>query len=93
VSKREAELRSQMEAAAAREDFEEAGRLRDRISLLRGQAEDVEGEIETAGLDRQRPGHMGLGSSQQRVTPPSGWKPPPKPDPMTRGRSRPRRSR
>ena len=55
-----------------------------------------EGEFENAeeaeaadfsGLDRQQPGAMGLGSSQQRVTPPSGWKPPPKPDLMTSGRA------
>jgi hypothetical protein len=85
------ELRLRMEAAAAAMDFEEASRLRDRISLLRGAGEAVaDGEIDTAGLDRQQPGRMGLGTSQQRMTPPPGWKPPRKPDPMTRGRSRPR---
>jgi hypothetical protein len=42
----------------------------------------------TAGLKRQQPGAMGLGTSQQKVTPPAGWKPPPKPDPMTKGRPR-----
>ena len=83
----EAELRAAMEAAAAREDFEEAGRLRDRISLLRGGAKDA--DVDTSGLDRQQPGRMGLGSSRQEVTPPAGWKPPLKPDAMTRGRSRP----
>ena len=74
-------------------DFEEASRLRDQISLLRGQGDDaaVE-EIDPTGLERQQPGRMGLGTSQQRVTPPAGWKPPRKPDPMTRGRSRGRRS-
>jgi len=84
------DLRRQMEAAAARQDFEEASRLRNRISLLRGGASATEA-IDTAGLERQQPGRMGLGTSQQRVTPPAGWKPPPKPDPMTRGRSRPKR--
>ena len=82
----EAELRAAMEAAAAREDYEEAGRLRNLISLLRGG-----GEVETvdpSGLERQQAGRMGLGSSRQRVTPPPGWVPPKKPDPMTRGRSR-----
>ena len=80
-------LRRQMEAAAARQDFEEAGRLRNRISLLRGGASETEA-VDTAGLDRQQPGRMGLGTSQQRVTPPAGWTPPRKPDPMTRQHSR-----
>jgi len=39
------------------------------------------------GLTRQAPGAMGLGTSQQRMVPPTGWHPPPKPDPMTAGRS------
>ena len=82
------QLRLRMEAAAAAMDFEEASRLRDRISLLRGADEDAPAEIDTTGLERQQPGRMGLGTSQQRVTPPRGWKPPKKPDPMTRGRSR-----
>ena len=78
-----------MEAAAAVLDFEEAARLRNRLSLLRGGASpaDVEG-VDTSGLDRQEPGRMGLGTSRQRVEPPPGWKPPPKPDPMTRGKSK-----
>ena len=84
-------LRLEMEAAAAALDFEAAGRLRDRISLLRGGAEaDDAAAADTAGLVRQQPGAMGLGSSQQRMTPPAGWTPPRKPDPMTRGRSRKR---
>ena len=82
------ELRRKMEAAAAAMDFEEASRLRDRISLLRGAEPDAEAEIDTSGLERQQPGRMGLGTSQQRMTPPPGWTPPKKPDPMTRGRSR-----
>ncbi len=82
------ELRLRMEAAAAAMDFEEASRLRDRISLLRGAEPDADSEIDTSGLERQQPGRMGLGTSQQRMTPPPGWKPPKKPDPMTRGRSR-----
>lgn len=82
-----------MEAAAAAMDFEEAGRLRDRISLLRGADADAETEIDTAGLERQQPGRMGLGTSQQAMTPPKGWKPPRKPDAMTTARSRPRGAR
>ncbi|MBB3473162.1 UvrB/UvrC motif-containing protein [Sphingomonas sp. BK345] len=87
-----AELYAAMEAAAAALDFEEARRLRDRITLLRGGAsmEDA-AAADLSGLARQRPGAMGLGTSQQRVTPPPGWTPPPRPDPMTRGRGTRRR--
>ncbi|MBP2275283.1 MULTISPECIES: UvrB/UvrC motif-containing protein [Sphingomonas] len=86
-----ADLQARMEAAAAALDFEEARRLRDRISLLRGGADaEAAQAADTAGLTRQQPGAMGLGSSQQRLTPPPGWTPPPKPDPMTQGRSRKR---
>ena len=77
-------LRLEMEAAAAALDFETARRLRDRISLLRAGGEDVD----PTGLERQRPGAMGLGTSQSRVVPPEGWVKPAKPDPMTRNRGR-----
>jgi|UniRef100_UPI0035CAC44A hypothetical protein len=84
-------IRLAMEAAADALDFEEARRLRDRLALLRGGAsETAAAAAETEGLVRQQPGAMGLGTSQQRMTPPPGWKKPPKPDPMTRGRSRKR---
>lgn len=83
------QLQARMAAAAAGLHFEEARRLRDRIALIRGGASIDEAEAaDTAGLRRQQPGAMGLGTSQQKVTPPPGWKPPLKPDPMTRGRSR-----
>eukprot|EP01035_Chromulina_nebulosa_P001038 gene1038-biopygen881 len=89
-----AALRARMEAAAAAMDFEEARRLRDLLSLMRGGASRAEAEAsDTAGLTRQQPGRMGLGTSQQRMTPPPGWTPPAKPDPMTRQRSKPRRPR
>jgi hypothetical protein len=82
-------LRRRMEIAAHAMDFEEAQRLRDRINLIRGGASTEEAEeADTSGLTRQTPGAMGLGTSQQRVTPPPGWTPPRKPDPMTRGHSR-----
>ena len=77
-------LRLEMEAAAAALDFETAGRLRDRISLLPSGGEDVD----PAGLERQRPGALGLGTSQSRVVPPEGWVKPVKPDPMTKRRGR-----
>ncbi|BCA63861.1 excinuclease ABC subunit B [Sphingomonas sp. HMP9] len=78
------DLRRQMEAAAAAMDFETASRLRDQISVLRGGGK----EADTVGLTRQQPGAMGLGTSQQRMTPPPGWVKPKKPDPMTKGRKR-----
>lgn len=78
------QLRQRMEAAAAAMDFEEAGRLRDQLSILRGADGGTNPEeIDTSGLRRQQPGSMGLGTSQQRMTPPPGWKRPPKPDLMT----------
>ncbi|MDY7523009.1 excinuclease ABC subunit B [Sphingomonas sp. AAP5] len=84
-------VRIEMEAAAEALDFEQARRLRDRLALLRGGASAEEAaEAETVGLIRQQPGAMGLGTSQQRMTPPPGWKKPVKPDPMTKGRSRKR---
>jgi len=83
------DLHKLMEAAAAAMDFEEARRLRDRINLMRGGATRDEAEqVDTSGLARQQPGAMGIGTSQQRMTPPAGWKPPRKPDPMTKGSSR-----
>jgi len=81
-------LQKRMQAAVADLDFEEARRCRDQINLLRGgAAPDKAEQADLSGIERQRPGAMGLGTSQQRMTPPPGWKPPPKPDPMTKGRS------
>lgn len=77
-----------MEAAARDLNFEEAKRCRDRISLMRGGATAVDAaQVDLSGLDRQKPGAMGLGTGQPRMTPPPGWQPPPKPDPMTSGRA------
>lgn len=78
------QLRLMMEAAAADEDYELAARLRDRLSIARGLDAGEEVEADTSGLKRQQPGSMGIGTSRQRVTPPAGWKPPPKPDLMTK---------
>lgn len=81
------ELRRRMDAAAAALDFEEASRLRDKISLLRGRPDiEADQEIDTSRLRRQVPGRMGLGTSDQAMTPPPGWEPPKRPDPMTTGR-------
>ncbi|QNN66120.1 UvrB/UvrC motif-containing protein [Sphingomonas rhizophila] len=82
------ELRRKMEKAALALDFEEAKRCRDQIAILRGGAtiDDLE-QADFNGLERQKPGAMGLGTSQQKLKPPPGWKRPSKPDPMTTGRS------
>lgn len=86
------ELRRSMEGAAARGDFEIAAQLRDRISLMRVRLPfSLADDFDPSGLDRQKPGAMGLGTSQQKVTPPPGWIAPRKPDPMTSGKARPRR--
>ena len=82
-------LRLAMEAAADCGDFETAANLRDRISLLRNApAGERAVDFDPAGLVRQAPGVMGLGTSRQRTSAPPGWTPPRKPDPMTTGRSR-----
>jgi len=81
-------LQQQMDDAVAALDFEKAARCRDRISAMRGGATAAEAEAARfEGLTRQAPGAMGLGTSQQRMVPPAGWHPPPKPDPMTARRS------
>ncbi len=86
------ELQRAMDDAAAQGDFEKAAQLRDRISLLRGvPAGTPAQEVDPSGLVRQQPGAMGLGTSRQQVNPPRGWKPPKKPDSMTKGRRRGRK--
>jgi hypothetical protein len=93
MSEKLGELHRRMEAAAAALDYEEARRLRDRINLIRGGADQAAAAAaDTSGLERQQPGAMGLGTSQQRAETPPGWTPPPRPDPLTKGRSRRRRS-
>ena len=83
------DLQREMATAVEALDFEEAGRLRDRINLMRGGADFGEAaEADTSGLVRQQPGAMGLGTSRQRPVLPPGWKPPPKPDLMTSGKKR-----
>lgn len=69
-------LERRMAEAVATEDFEAAARLRDRIAV----AKATNGE---PLFQRQTPGRMGLGTDQQVMAPPKGWKPPNKPDLMT----------
>jgi hypothetical protein len=70
-------LHRRMAEAAAAEDFEAAARLRDRIAAMKVKAS---GE---SLFRRQVPGRMGLGTDQQVMAPPKGWKPPKKPDLLT----------
>ena len=78
-------LERRMAEAVAAEDFEAAARLRDRIAAHKaGGGESM--------FRRQTPGRMGLGTDQQILAPPKGWKPPKKPDLMT-SNTKPRRGR
>jgi hypothetical protein len=76
-------LERRMAEAVAAEDFETAARLRDRIAALKA---------DPSLFRRQVPGRMGLGTDQQVMAPPEGWKPPKKPDLMT-ANTKPRRGR
>ena len=69
------DLERRMREAAEAGDFETAALLRDSIARIRS-AE--------SGLTEQKPGKMGLGSSQERYKT-SGKPLPKKPDPMTSG--------
>ncbi|TVV69886.1 UvrB/UvrC motif-containing protein [Sphingomonas solaris] len=87
-----AALERAMADAAASGDYERAAILRDQIHAARNGGTPVETGSGLAGLTRQQPGAMGLGTSQQRAEPPPGWVRPKKPDPMTRGTSRRKRA-
>ncbi|MGN6158281.1 MAG: UvrB/UvrC motif-containing protein [Devosia sp.] len=66
------ELTSQMLKAAEDENFELAARLRNQIDELKGPS-----------VRKPPPGQMGLGTNIPVAAPPSGWRRPKKPDPMT----------
>ena len=70
------DLERRMAEAAEAGDLETAGLLRDAIARIRS------GE---SNLREQRPGKMGLGSSQERYAPDPKRPLPKKPDPMTAG--------
>lgn len=74
-----AELRARMAKAIEAQDFETAAALRDAIARL---------ESGDSKLREQRPGQMGLGSSQEDYVTEGRRPPPQKPDPMTRGHSK-----
>ena len=76
-----AALRERMATAIADEDFEAAAELRDALHRLGGPEAAV---LPGSRLRRQEPGKMGLGTDLPAHVPPKGWKPPKRPDPMTR---------
>ncbi len=69
-------LERRMAQAVAADDYETAASLRDRIAALKAKGGETM-------FRRQTPGRMGLGTDQQVMAPPKGWKPPKKPDLMT----------
>ncbi|MDO9334823.1 MAG: excinuclease ABC subunit B [Caulobacteraceae bacterium] len=75
-----ATFRDQLDRALETGDTDRAAALRERLEALEGGA--------TSYLRPQRPGAMGLGTSDEVPRRPVGWKPPKKPDPMTTGTSR-----
>lgn len=72
-------LAAQMQAAAAAGEFERAAKLRDDLRAL---------EYDPSEIHAQVPGAMGIGTQHPKPERPPNWKPPKKPDPMTRGRKR-----
>ena len=83
-----ARLTTEMAAAAQAQDFERAAALRNEIAVRRQAAGGDAADADFAGLKRQQPGAMGIGSERPKRDAPEGWKPPKKPDPMTKGRNR-----
>lgn len=84
------ELEAQMAQAVAAEDFETAAVLRNQIRDLAGQ--QTTGNAEAPVVRQPPPGQMGLGTHIPVAAPPSGWRKPKKPDPMTNN-FKPRRGR
>ncbi|WP_310540667.1 UvrB/UvrC motif-containing protein [Phenylobacterium sp.] len=74
MAKTIAELQRAMAQAMDHEEYELAAKLRDQIAAL----------TPGSGIRIQQPGQMGLGTDTQAVRAPKGWKPPPKPNLMTR---------
>ena len=78
-----ATFQEQLDRAEAAGDGDRAEALRLRLAELEAGADTY--------LTAQRPGAMGLGTSDEVPRRPAGWKPPKRPDPMTTGNSRRRR--
>jgi hypothetical protein len=72
IERKIAELSIAMAAAAAAEDFEGAAALRNAIEAVTGET-----------VRQPPPGQLGLGTNIPVAAPPSGWKRPQRPDPMT----------
>ncbi|UZK64797.1 UvrB/UvrC motif-containing protein [Sphingomonas sp. M1-B02] len=84
-----AELERAMHEAAERDDFEAAAALRNRLAVVRaGGGDPAADEGDFAGLKRQQPGAMGIGTQHPKPAPPAGWKKPVKPSPMTANTAR-----
>ena len=79
IERKIAVLTAEMQRAAQAEDFETAARLRNEIAALRG-----EGEGGSPLVRKPPPGEMGLGGDMPVVARPKDWRPPRKPDLMTR---------
>lgn len=77
------EVERAMLEAADRNDFEAAAALRNQLLVLRQAGEEDGGDGDYAGLKRQQPGAMGIGTQHPHPAAPAGWKPPRKPSPMT----------
>lgn len=78
INRRIEALTAEMLKAAEAENYETAARLRNEIAALKGEAEG-------SPLVRQPPpGEMGLGTHLPVAARPRNWRPPRKPDPMTR---------
>ena len=74
-------LTAEMHAAAAAGAFERAAKLRDTLRAL---------DFDPSEIHAQVPGAMGIGTQHPKPERPLGWKPPKKPDPITKGRKNPR---
>jgi hypothetical protein len=87
INRRIEELTRQMAEAVDAEDFERAARLRDELSVLKGEATagNATGRNASPLVRQPPPGQMGLGTNVPVAAPPKGWTRPRKPDPMTRG--------
>ena len=72
-------LEAQMHAAAAAGEYERAAKLRDELRALSTDPSEIHAQV---------PGAMGIGTQHPKPLPPTGWKRPKKPDPMTKGRNR-----